>query len=210
MTSFRDRIAAERRAEILNAATRLFVRKGIEGATLQDIAADVELTASAIYRYFPGKEALVDAVFAECEAQNSAIFEQARTGATSAREAIRATGRSAWEMFHADGARERMVLGLEIALAAYREEAQAGDRESPSARHRRTLIARMTSLVEQAQAAGELDPALSPRDLATTLIALHYGLQYFVVQLDGEVDTDGTFDVLSEMLNRLTPERSSR
>ena len=50
MASLRERIAAERRAEILDAATRLFVRKGIEGATLQDIAAEVELTASALYR----------------------------------------------------------------------------------------------------------------------------------------------------------------
>ena len=64
-------------------------------------------------------------------------------------------------------------------------------------------------LVEQAQAAGELDPALSASDFAVTLIALHYGLRYFVVLLDGEIDTDGAFDVLSEMLNRLTPEMSS-
>ncbi len=209
MTSLRERIAAERRAEILDAATRLFVRKGIEGATLQDIAAEVELTASALYRYFPGKEALIEAVFAECEVRNSAIFEQARTGATSAREAIRATGRSAWEMFHADGARDQMALGLEVALAAYREEARVDTRESPSAGHLRSLISQMTTLVERAQAAGELDPSLSPRNFAVTLIALHYGLQYFVVLLDGEVDTDGAFGVLSEFLNRLTPERSS-
>lgn len=188
----------------------MFVRKGIEAATLQDIAAEVELTASALYRYYPGKEALIEAVFAECEAQNSAIFEQARTGVTSAREAIRATGRSAWEMFHVDGSREQMALGLEVALAAYREEARAHTRESPSAVHLRSLISQMTALVEQAQAAGELDPAVSARDFATTLIALHYGLQYFVVQLDGEIDTDGTFDVLSEMLNRFAPEGTSR
>ncbi len=210
MTSLRDRIATERRAEILDAATRLFVRKGIEGATLQDIAAEVELTASAIYRYFPSKEALVDAVFAECEAANSALFDQARTATRSPLEAIHATGQSAWEMFHAPGARQQMALGLEVALAAYRDEAETGNRLSATASHLRSLIVHMTTLAEQARAAGELDRALSPRDLAITLLALHYGLQYFVVQLDGEVDTDGAFDVLSAMLNRLTPERRSR
>ncbi len=39
-----------------------------------------------------------------------------------------------------------------------------------------------------------------------TLIAVHHGLMGLLVSLDGEVDTDGAFEVLVTMLRRLAPE----
>ncbi len=48
--------------EILLAAARIFHRKGYQGATMADIAAEVNLTAGSLYHYFPSKEDLLMAV----------------------------------------------------------------------------------------------------------------------------------------------------
>ncbi|HML24098.1 MAG TPA: TetR/AcrR family transcriptional regulator [Aggregatilinea sp.] len=48
--------------EILYAAAIIFHRKGYQGATMADIAAEVNLTAGSLYHYFPSKEDLLMAV----------------------------------------------------------------------------------------------------------------------------------------------------
>ena len=53
------------RSGAVAAAARLFVERGTERVTLQDIAAEVGCRAPALYRYFPNKEALLLAVHDE-------------------------------------------------------------------------------------------------------------------------------------------------
>lgn len=48
--------------EILRAAAYVFHRKGYQGATMADIAAEVNLTAGSLYHHFPSKEILLLAV----------------------------------------------------------------------------------------------------------------------------------------------------
>src|SRR4051812_17630808 len=49
---------SDRRAEILAAAQRCFVRSGFHGASMQDICAEAGMSPGNLYRYFPSKEAL--------------------------------------------------------------------------------------------------------------------------------------------------------
>ena len=50
------------RQAILDAALDLFAEKGFFGTSLRDVAATVGVRESAIYNYFPGKDALFDAI----------------------------------------------------------------------------------------------------------------------------------------------------
>jgi TetR/AcrR family transcriptional regulator, repressor for uid operon len=50
---------SDRRAEILAAAQRCFVRSGFHGASMQDICAEAGMSPGNLYRYFPSKEALI-------------------------------------------------------------------------------------------------------------------------------------------------------
>ena len=51
-----------RRGEILAAAKRLFLEEGYEHATMRRIAAEIGVSAAALYGYFPDKEAILRAI----------------------------------------------------------------------------------------------------------------------------------------------------
>lgn len=55
------RPAIIRRERLLEAARGVFARKGFEAATLADIAAELKVTAAAVLRHFPTKQALFEA-----------------------------------------------------------------------------------------------------------------------------------------------------
>lgn len=52
------------RQAILDAALDLFAEKGFFGTSLRDVATAVGVRESALYNYFPGKDALFDAILA--------------------------------------------------------------------------------------------------------------------------------------------------
>jgi AcrR family transcriptional regulator len=67
-----------RRAEILHAALRTFRAKGYHGTTLDDIADQLGVRKTALYHYFPDKEAILYACHRESLAELSRILKGAR------------------------------------------------------------------------------------------------------------------------------------
>lgn len=55
--------SSDKREAILNAATILFAERGFHGTAVPDIAALAKVGAGTIYRYFPSKEALANALY---------------------------------------------------------------------------------------------------------------------------------------------------
>jgi TetR/AcrR family transcriptional regulator, repressor for uid operon len=49
----------QRRSHILQAAERVFLKKGFAGATMQDVAAAAAMSPGNIYRYFPSKSLII-------------------------------------------------------------------------------------------------------------------------------------------------------
>ena len=56
---------AERRLQILRAASQCFGTRGFHGTTTRDVAAAVGITEAALYRYFDSKEAMYRAILDE-------------------------------------------------------------------------------------------------------------------------------------------------
>ena len=54
--------AVERRSQLLDAAARVFARRGYERAQMEEIAADADTSKGGLYFHFPNKEALAAAV----------------------------------------------------------------------------------------------------------------------------------------------------
>lgn len=64
-TQTRSERARARPREILDAARELFARKGFEAMRMDEVAAAVGVTKPAVYRYFPGKDRLIEALLEE-------------------------------------------------------------------------------------------------------------------------------------------------
>ncbi|MGH3760535.1 TetR/AcrR family transcriptional regulator [Actinophytocola sp.] len=54
-----NRLAPSRREELLSAATRLFGDRGFHAVSMEDIGAAAGIAGPSIYRYFPGKSAIL-------------------------------------------------------------------------------------------------------------------------------------------------------
>src|SRR5689334_18950733 len=63
-----------RRRQILAAARACFVRDGFHATSMQDILRAADLSAGAIYRYFPSKDAIVATIAKEAIAQVADAF----------------------------------------------------------------------------------------------------------------------------------------
>ena len=79
---------------ILDTATRLFLQKGYDKTTLQDIIDATKLSKGAIYHHFASKEAIIIAVVDRMGDFNSAVLAEIRdrkglTGAEKLRELFR-------------------------------------------------------------------------------------------------------------------------
>ncbi len=64
-TDFRRKRATRTRRRILDAGLRVFSRRGYEGASMDDIALELEATKGLLYHYFRSKEELLKAVLQE-------------------------------------------------------------------------------------------------------------------------------------------------
>lgn len=69
---------AERRDQqvtrILEAAKLCFVRSGFQGASMQQICAEAGMSPGALYRYFPSKEAIIEAIAEADRKHDAEIF----------------------------------------------------------------------------------------------------------------------------------------
>lgn len=72
-----DEYLEHRRQQILDAARRCFARQGFHETSMQDVFRESGLSAGAVYRYFKGKEEIIQAISASTLEQISTIIEKA-------------------------------------------------------------------------------------------------------------------------------------
>ncbi|MBC9714933.1 TetR/AcrR family transcriptional regulator [Streptomyces sp. TRM66268-LWL] len=66
-----------RRRQIMVGARRCFARNGFHATSMQDILKEVGLSAGAVYRYFSGKEELIEAIAEEAFSVLHDAFDEA-------------------------------------------------------------------------------------------------------------------------------------
>jgi AcrR family transcriptional regulator len=128
-----ERRRSQSREEILEATRRVLVREGIAATTLDAVAREVGVTKTALYYYFPSKEALFfELVFRVFEAQAQAIHDAVEKTGTGG-EALRAIILETMRAFatHLDDFRLVFMHGQVAGPGAVRFDAQQFARVRP-------------------------------------------------------------------------------
>ena len=89
----------QRRQDIIDAAEVVFANKGVEKATMADVAREARLSRGLIYFYFKDKDALYLAIMIRATQALYAAFEKATAGRENGLEKIKAIGK-AYVRFH--------------------------------------------------------------------------------------------------------------
>jgi AcrR family transcriptional regulator len=158
--------------DIKRAAHMVFARKGFDRATMQDIAAEAGISAGAIYRYFPSKEAIITAMFAETVALDAETMDRLRQEHGDTIGIIHALADLYFARLSGDDVSAGACLDLELWAEAPRNAAI----QEPMRASFGQLIGAFTALIRQGQARGELRKDIDPESVAYLMIATFDGL----------------------------------
>ncbi len=95
------RPVADKRRAILDAALRLIPRSGLHDTPTSALAQEAGVGAGTLYRYFPSKEALINALYLELfEEQNRAIAPDAGPEAALTADVVADARLAMWRAWH--------------------------------------------------------------------------------------------------------------
>jgi AcrR family transcriptional regulator len=164
---------AETRARLLDAAEQVFLRRGLQGSSVEEIAAEAGFTRGAFYSNFKSKDELfVELLHARIYDRYAELAEQSEKQPGSPRERLRWGIERMREMYERQDGDWLFRLWLECLTQAARDE------------EFRKLAATFWSgnralLAEQAEdvfkEVGQ-EPPLPPKQIASAMIALDIGL----------------------------------
>jgi TetR/AcrR family transcriptional regulator, regulator of autoinduction and epiphytic fitness len=162
--AFREQVLRVREDAIVTAVNRLLADKGFDLMTVDEVAAEVGIAKASLYKHFASKEALAAAAMARLLQRSLSTAEQLDADPKlSAFERVQALTRWALEL---------QLAGEMPVLPAQNSSLRAvleGNRTYLDA-----LLALSELLggwIEQAQASGEIDPALPPVVVMYTVFA---------------------------------------
>lgn len=181
---------ADRRTRILEAALRVFARKGLQSATMPDIAAEAGMSAANLYHYVRSKDAILEAL-AEDERRDALVALEAIERSDDLVDGLIAVIEN--ELQHNDEA--ELVLGLEVAVEACRNP-RIGEIFT---RIEHEMTGRVVQLLEQGRADGHISPGTDVRATAIVILSTIEGI-FWRRGFDREFDIKGTLAELRRML----------
>ena len=159
------------RRDLLEAAARVFARRGIDGASLDDVAAEAGYTKGAVYSNYGSKKGLIDAVVSD---RSSNILEFGVDAAASQPGSIAEKGRALGDRLDATRSDQRdwLLLYLELWQRAVRDETMADEFRS----HHGGNLDQISSVVRAQLDVSGAAVDFTPRELAVVISALTTGM----------------------------------
>jgi len=185
----REEKKAQTRERLLDAASKVFARKGFAATSLDEVAEEAGVTKGAVYSNFDSKEDLVRAVLDErLEQRFRELAHEGPDGGTLEADAVHASERYGSVL---EEERDSVLLGLEFAIHAVRNPEFRDDFIA----YHRSVQADIARLIEDRLKAGGNDLRVPPQQLASLFNAITNG-----VALERLMDPGSVSD---EMLGRL-------
>jgi AcrR family transcriptional regulator len=176
---------ADRKALILKAAARVFLRDGLKGASIASICREAGISAGQLYYWFPSKEALIEAMAASDLAAIRAYAQAMKTLDELLAAAVDST------IPDADHARVKAQLLVGPLAFELHAEAQRNPRMKALVKsHYAEISAIFGARLQAAQAAGQVAARHDPVRLARLVGALREGLITMTLVDPALVDDD--------------------
>ena len=162
-----------RRQQIVDAAFQCFARKGFHPTTMQDICAEAELSAGAIYRYFASKEEIISTACGESQHAAEMDLLSAAIGETDSTAMFKGLAQAFFSGFDGPegdiGNRAMVQLWAELAV----NEDLRVNHDGTYMRMREGL----NDVVRETQRRGDYSTDLDSEAIVSAMIALHHGFQ---------------------------------
>ncbi|UED85885.1 TetR/AcrR family transcriptional regulator [Streptomyces profundus] len=174
---------AARRRQILEGAARCFSRDGFHGSSMQDILRETGLSAGAVYRYFPSKDAMIVALAQEVlSAVRESFQESAASDDPPPPDVLVLRG------LHRAG--QRLTASPSLVIQVWAETLRNPDLHAILTEGFNALLGYWTRIVSVYQRQGRMRADLEPEHVARYLVASAQGflLQRALFGERGEVD----------------------
>ena len=197
--SRRERKKGRTRADIYNAAMNLFVRRGFDSVTIEDICDSADVARATFFLHFPAKEALLIEYGERANDELAAAIADYRGSATS-------TLRMALKMLA-----ERAVRHPDVVRLVMREMLARPRVLSEHDQKAAGLVDLLAGIIRRGQKAGEFRRRTEPTVVALTASAAFFALIYTWVRNDGKIDVEGAIaETLDVILNGISEKKSRR
>ncbi|MBF6229942.1 TetR/AcrR family transcriptional regulator [Nocardia farcinica] len=181
-----------RRAEILDAAVRVFARKGFAASRVEDVAAAAGIAKGSVYLAFDSREDLLRAIFEDFAERTAAGMRRARTAEGPALDRLAELIRSTFVLLTEERETARILFDLWSV-------GRGGDSAAPldMARVYGEYRAAVTDLLTAAAAEGDLRPGVGPGH-ATAVVGVIEGclLQCLI---DPALPVEGLADTIVDL-----------
>jgi AcrR family transcriptional regulator len=178
---------AQTRERLLEAAERVFLRRGLQGSSVEEISAEAGFTRGAFYSNFKSKDELfVELLQARVYGQYAEMAEQAQEQPGTPRERLRWGIERVRDVQAGDDGRWLFRLWLECLTQAARDEEFRKLAASFWSGNRALLASQGESVFEELG----LKPPLPTNQIATAMIALDVGLAVQHLVAPDEVPLD--------------------
>jgi AcrR family transcriptional regulator len=167
MPKVTDAHRAARRRQILDAASRCFVRDGFHATSMQDVLGEAGLSAGAVYRYFPSKAAIVAAIAEETVGDVIRVIEEI-TGAEPVPPVEETMARVLRAVDAHTGPQGNARIAMQVWAEALREPALADLVKATYGRIRASFV----ELARRAREAGKLPADADPEQVGTVLFSM--------------------------------------
>jgi AcrR family transcriptional regulator len=182
------KLRAERRVQrFLDAAQAIIMEKATTDFTVQEVVDRARQSLRSFYQHFDGKHELLLALFEDALRRATDQIRAAAIGQSDPMEALKVAVQLLFELSRPDPAAQRPLFTDFAPQLLISHPAEVKAAHAP-------LLALLTDLLTQAEAAGRLHPATKPRRAA----ALTMQTVMFIAQNSGVADDDSASPITAD------------
>ena len=178
----KEREKEQRREEILNAAQKVFFEKGLQTATMDEIAESAELSKGTLYLYYKSKEDLYLAVMTRGMELLRGVFAEATSTDQSTLEHIKNLGSAYYDFF--DSRRHYFRMLNFFQHPEFHKQVSSEMLNACTLENQKTWKL-VVDLLDKGIKEGVLRPDLDPAEMA---VMLWLSLTAILVRIDNQCD----------------------